>query len=198
MGSVTDPVTVIITRAVRPGNEQEFEEAVKAWIPNALTFTGYLGVHMLRPPPGSREYGAVLKFRTQMDWDAFRRAPQYLQFLARIRPHLEDEPRVETVYGLESWLTPLGAHATRVPPRWKMALVTWPAVCLTVYLVTLALTPITAGWPWILTFATLNAGVVAGLTWVAMPVFSRLFKAWLFPADQGRSADRVFRSTNEA
>src|SRR6266566_8929171 len=112
MGSVTDPVTVIITRAVRPGNEQEFEEAVKAWIPNALAFTGYLGVHMLRPPPGSREYGAVLKFRTQLDWDAFRRAPQYLQFLARIRPHLEDEPRVETVYGLESWLTPLGAHAT--------------------------------------------------------------------------------------
>jgi hypothetical protein len=176
------PVTVVITRAVRSGSEQEFEEAVKAWIPKALDFPGYLGVHMLRPPPGSREYGAVVKFRTQKEWDAFRNAPQYVHFLAQIRPYLEDEPRVETECGLESWFTPLGSQVLRVPPRWKMAIVTWLGVCLMVYPVSSLVSPLTTDWPWFLRYSLINAGVVAGLTWAVMPVLSGLFQFWLHPA----------------
>src|SRR5438045_3727743 len=125
MDTSAKPVTVVITRAVLPGSEQAFEEAVKAWVPEALAFPGHLGVHMLRPPPGGREYGAVLKFRTQAEWEAFRLAPEYLHFRTRIRPYLVDEPRVETECGLESWFTTLGSPVLRVPPRWKMAVVTW-------------------------------------------------------------------------
>src|SRR3954471_12740240 len=89
-------VTVRITRAVRLGHEAAFEEAVKAWVPTALAFPGHLGVNMLRPMPGNREYVAVVKFRSQREWEAFLHSPQYQDFPAQIRPLLEAEPRVET------------------------------------------------------------------------------------------------------
>src|SRR3954452_22105766 len=102
MEDVNEPITVIITRLVRVGSESAFEDAVKAFIPTALAFPGHLGVHMLRPAPGGREYGAVLKFRSRQDWDAFLRSPEYASFLAEIQAHLEGLQQVETFSGLES------------------------------------------------------------------------------------------------
>ncbi|MDB5389959.1 MAG: hypothetical protein JWM11_5605 [Planctomycetaceae bacterium] len=176
-----DSVTIVITRTVREGCEQAFEFAVKQWIPRLLAFPGHLGAHMLRPLIDNREYGAVLKFRSQLEWQAFQQSAEYLQFLAEIRPYLDAEPQVETICGLESWFTPPGARVMRVPPQWKMALVTWIGVCFTVYVVTLLFTPVTGQWPWFLNFITVNAGIVAGLTWCVMPILNRLFSVWLLP-----------------
>ncbi len=179
--SQQEPVTIVITRTVLKGSEQAFEEAVKGWMPKSLAYPGHLGVQMLRPMPGSRDYGAVLKFRSREEWQSFLRSPEYQQFVETVRPLLESEPQIETASGLESWFTPLGAHVVRVPPRWKMALVTWIGVCFTVYVVSLLFTPVTGQWPWFLGFITINAGVVAGLTWMVTPLLNCLFRAWLLP-----------------
>jgi antibiotic biosynthesis monooxygenase (ABM) superfamily enzyme len=176
-----EPLTVLITRTVRAGREAAFEAAVRAWIPTALAFPGHLGVHMHRPPPGGREYAAVLKFCSGADWDAFAASDPYRRFLAGIREHLEADPRVETVSGLETWFTPPGTPVALAPPRWKMAVITWLGVNLTAAALSYVLPPLTAGWPWALAFVTFNAGVVAGLTWVVMPLLGRLFSVWLQP-----------------
>lgn len=179
-----EPVTVIITRTLRAGREAAFEEAVRVWIRKALTYPGYLGVHMLRPAPGGQEYGAVLKFATQSDWDSFQASPGYLAFLADIQEHLASASKVETVTGLESWFTAPGAHVVRVPPRWKMAVVTWLGVNLTALVLPFVFQPVLARLPRALGFLTLNACVVAGLTWAVMPALSRLFRGWLLPPDE--------------
>ncbi|MBL8823200.1 MAG: hypothetical protein JNJ77_11475 [Planctomycetia bacterium] len=148
----------------------------------ALKFPGYLGVHMLRPMPGSREYGAVIKFNSRDDWHAFRDSAEYRGFVESLRPMLETEPKIETICGLESWFTPLGQQFTRVPPRWKMAVVTWVGVSLTVYIVSWLLSPMTNHWPTLLAYMFANAVVVAGLTWIVMPLLNRVFRPWLLPA----------------
>lgn len=176
-----DPVTIVITRSVRPGYEQAFEQAVTNWMPKSLAYPGHLGVHMIRPLPGGRDYGAVLKFCTLENWHHFRDSHDYQNFLGSIRPLLEAEPQVQATTGLEGWFTPLGEHLVRVPPRWKMALVTWIGVCMTVYLVSTILSPVTIQWPWFLGFITMNACVVASLTWLVMPLLSRLLRPWLHP-----------------
>jgi len=180
-GTAKAPVTVVITRTVREGSEEAFEAAVRAWIPRALAFPGHLGVHMIRPPHGGREYGAVLTFRSQADWAAFQRSPEYLHFLADVQQYLAGEPAVETLSGLESWFTPPGDSVVRVPPRWKMAVVTWLGVCLAVYAVGLAMSRLASDWPPLPAFLAANALVVAALTWVVMPVLSWLFRRWLTP-----------------
>lgn len=180
--SQRDPITIFITRNVRAGSEQAFEVAMKRWIPQFMEYPGHLGVHVLRPWPGNREYGAVLKFRSEEDWKGFQQSEPYLEFLGEIRQYLETEPQVETTCGLESWFSPMGAHISRVPPRWKMACITWIGVCLTVYVVSVCLSPITTQWPWLLGFITINGGVVVVLTWCVMPILNRLFRGWLLPA----------------
>jgi uncharacterized protein len=179
--AANSPVTVLITRLVRPGHEAAFEAAVRAWIPVSLSFPGHLGVHVLRPPPGGREYGAVVKFASRGQWDAFAASPEYRAFLAGIRDHLDAEPAVDTVTGLESWFTPPGTPVRLAPPRWKMALTTWVGVNLTAYALTLTLKPGLETWPFFFNFITFNAAVVAGLTWAVMPLLTRLARRWLHP-----------------
>ena len=179
MGAVNQPVTVVVTRAVRAGREEAFEHAVREWIPAAVAFPGHLGVLMLRPPPGGREYGAVLRFRSEEAWEGFRDSEGYRAFLAGVREHLAAEPAVESVTGLEGWFTPPGSPVALAPPAWKMAVVTWVGVNLITLALTYTLAPLTAGWPWLLGFVTFNAAVVAGLTWPVMPALSRLLRGWL-------------------
>lgn len=169
-------VTVVITRRVKPGCEAAFEGAVAAWGETAATFPGRLAVLLLRPPPGGDEYGAVLRFRSAADWQAFRDRPEYIDWQDRIRPLLSSPPAVQERHGLEAWFQPAGGCH---PPRWKMALVTWLGVNLTAYALTLTWKPLTESWPFFFAFVTFNAGVVGGLTWAVMPVLTRLFRRWL-------------------
>jgi antibiotic biosynthesis monooxygenase (ABM) superfamily enzyme len=46
-------LTVIITRTIRAGSEQAFEDKAKALIRKALSVPSYLGVQIIRPQAGS-------------------------------------------------------------------------------------------------------------------------------------------------
>jgi antibiotic biosynthesis monooxygenase (ABM) superfamily enzyme len=175
----TEAVTVVITRVVRRGAEEAFEQAVRDWIPKALAYSGHLGVLMLRPAPGGREYGAVIRFRTQQEWEAFRDSPEYRAFLENLRQYLEADQRVETTAGLEAWLAPLGATFARVPPRWKSAILTWIGVSITAFILRQTLTPQISEWHIALGFLTFNAAMVACLTWLVMPTLGKLAHPWL-------------------
>jgi len=185
------PITVIITRAVREGSEEAFEATLRAFIPKSVTFPGHLGVFMLRPPPGGRDFGAVLQFRTQEAWEGFQRWPQYQMFLAEIEPYLQMAPETKTLCGLETWFTPLGAGVLRAPPRWKMAFVTWIGVCISVYVVNSAFSLFDQNWPMFVNLLVSNAVIVAALTWAVMPVLSRLFRRWLSSPGTSTTGSRV-------
>jgi len=60
--SASEPVTVSITRTVKPGCEAGFERALNEFVQRSLNLLGQLGVHVMRPAPGStsRDYGIML------------------------------------------------------------------------------------------------------------------------------------------
>lgn len=185
------PISVVITRRVRPGCADEFERRLREFIPVALAFPGHLGVHVLRPAAGHDDWGVVLRFRSGRDWEAFRAWGTYADWTAGLRPLLALDPAVEEVCGLETWFTPPGA---RPPiPRWKMFLLTWTGVNLVAGVQRATISPALETLPFPLGFLLFNAGVVAALTWVVMPVFVRSAHGWLHPASPpsappGRSA----------
>jgi antibiotic biosynthesis monooxygenase (ABM) superfamily enzyme len=175
-----DSVSVVITRRVRPGREAEFERIVREWIPVSVTFPGHLGAYTLRPPPGGTEYGAVIRFRSAADWEAYRAWPAYAAFTESLRPHLLADPEHETLNGMEAWFLPhRGGHAG--PPRWKMAVLVWVGVTALTSLVTVTLGPHLAGWPVVPRQAAAGLVSVAALTWGVLPVLTRVFRRWLLP-----------------
>ncbi|MDB5384885.1 MAG: hypothetical protein JWM11_531 [Planctomycetaceae bacterium] len=172
-----DSVTIVITRIVRHGCEEAFERTVRDWIPKSVEFSGHQGALMLKPPTGGREYGAVLRFSSQRLWREFEESPEYQAFLDRIRPYLEESPRVAAVTGMEAWFR--WSSETLPPPIWKMAIVTWVGVCLTVGVLGVLLGPAMSDWPWFANLLAMNTAVVAVLTWVVMPLLTWTSRSWL-------------------
>jgi antibiotic biosynthesis monooxygenase (ABM) superfamily enzyme len=66
-----------------------------------------------------------------------------------------------------------------LPPRWKMALVTYLGVVPSVVLWSSTLRPILKDSHWIVGILIVNGAVVATLAWVMMPALTRLFHQWL-------------------
>lgn len=176
----TDTITVSITRTVKPGCEAEFERALHDFVQRSLTLPGQLGVHILRPPPGSesREYGIIRKFSDREAVEEFRISPEYLEWNALAVELTEGHGRVEELTGLESWFTQPGG-TLRPLPKWKMATATFLGVFPVVLMLNLTIGPLLKSWHFLLSIAVFNICVVALLTWVVMPRITRVLHRWL-------------------
>jgi antibiotic biosynthesis monooxygenase (ABM) superfamily enzyme len=177
--SPADPLTIAITRTVKPGQEANFEALVKAFIPTSLTFPGHLGVNIVKPVAG-RSYRVWLKFARREQWQAFLDWEPYVTFRLAIEPLLERESCVEELSGLESWFTLPTQSGLHKLPRWKMATLTLLAVYPTSMLLGETLGRWTSDWPvWLQRFCV-GAAMVLMLTWVVMPFLTRVFARWLY------------------
>ena len=179
------PLTVCITRTVRPGCEESFERALHGFVERSLSLPGQMGVHIMRPAPGSgsRDYGVVRKFASRAALDAFRASPLYREWTRMALDLTEGDGRVEEVTGLESWFTPSDGPFRPIP-AWKMATVTWLGVNLVTTPLLLWFMPVLAPrvpFPW--NNFLFNAPVVALLTWAVMPLLTRALDRWLHPAE---------------
>jgi len=77
------------------------------------------------------------------------------------------------------------------PPRPKMALLTWAGAWAMITLILGVLGPAIATWPLPLRTLVISALMVLALTWVVIPVLTKVFASWL--ARPLRAADRRTR-----
>lgn len=170
-----------VTRRVRRECVAEFEAALADFAAATMRAPGMRGVHCLYPPPGSgsNEYGILRSFASAEASSAFYASPEYQAWLDRIEPLTEDGAECRRLDGLEVWFHNPGG---RMPPRWKMALLTWLAVwpvsmgvaAVVLPLISLRLHPV-------LVSGVVSAGIVLVLTWIAMPLMVRAAHGWLHP-----------------
>ena len=175
-------ITVSITRTAKPGREAEFERALHDFVQRSLNLPGQHGVHIMRPAPGSgsREYGIIRKFVNREALMEFRTSPEYLEWNQLAVELTEGAGRTEELCGLESWFTLPGA-ALRPLPKWKMAIATFLSVFPVATVLGLTLGPAIHSWHLIPRNAVFNACVVVLLTWVVMPLVTRVLHGWLHP-----------------
>ena len=176
-----DPVTVVVRRRVKPGNEAAFESAMREFISFALAFPGNRGIHVLRPAQdGPREYTVVDGFVDARSRQAFKEAPKYRAWMQRLRELCEADPYVEEQAGLGGWFTMPGAASASAPSKLKMGVVTF----LGVLPLTAALPPLFAwllpSWHPQLANVLVTALIVTLLSWPIMPLLTRVFGPWLF------------------
>lgn len=177
---MNSPIHIAISRRVLAGCEREFEDRLQAFAQRSLAEPGARGIQCLHPPAGSgsREYGIVRSIATTADRDAFYRSRLYEDWLAEIAPLVEGAPEYRDLHGLEAWFrNPSRAR----PARWKMALLTWVAVWPVSMVVAALLKPMLIGWHEALAAAAISAGIVVMLTWIVMPLLTKVAQAWLAP-----------------
>jgi len=186
MGAAS-PVTVVVIRSVREGCEAEFESALQDFIRQSTSGEGQLGVHVVRPAPGSgsREYGILRRFASPAARDAFYASAVFGDWQRRVVALSDGPSRREDVCGMEAWFTAPG-RAFVPPPRWKMAAVTLLAVYPASLLLPWLLRPLIGGWPRWAAALVVAGCMVTLLTWALMPLLARLCRPWLQAKETGR------------
>ena len=176
------PVTAIISHVVRSGRKQGYEEWIRGIGVAAKTFEGHQGVSIIRPRDRARpEYVVILRF------DCYDHLKQWLEsetrreWIERLQPLIEKPEDIQTLTGLETWFT-LPESPLKTPPRrYKMALVTWLGVFVTLAILSRLLAPLLSRLPLLLSQLVTTGLVVCLLTYFVMPNLTRLFHRWLHP-----------------
>lgn len=176
------PIHVAVTRQVRPGCEAEFQEALREFFQASYAHGGVLGASLLTPLPGadSREFGILRTFASETERDAFYESPMFKAWEDRARTLTEGEPEVRELHGLEAWFRAPGAP----PRRWKMATAALLGVFPTSLLLGATVGRWTADWPTLARALAFAACMVGLLTWVVMPLVTRLLHGWLHPEQE--------------
>jgi uncharacterized protein len=178
--STGGPVTVVVSRSVKPGREQEFE----AWLAGTITaltqYPGYQGANIVRPDAHTNhEYVFIARWDCDENALAWEKSPQRAQRLASLDPLIEGETKIRRVSGLEFWFTP-PAGATGEPPRWKMVIVTLAVLYPLSLLLGLLLLPQMGGVHPFLQQLIMMGILITLVTYWIMPVTIRVLSSWLF------------------
>lgn len=178
-------IHVAITRQVRPGHEEAFERALRRFIQEADRLPETRGAYVLRPlGDDDRTYGILRSFPDDSAKEAFYASDLYRSWNVTVRDHVEGEAERRELHGLEAFFR---QPTVPPPPRWKMALLTWLAVNPAVFVCSRTLPSLLGGLHPALVFLIVNAGVVCLLSWVLMPLGTRIARPWLAPSSPRRA-----------
>ncbi len=177
-----EPATTIFARVVKPDRVQEFEAWLKSINEVVRRFDGCLGMDVIRPGEQDHlEYVVVLRFEDQGGLKRWLESPERAEWVTKSDDMTIGEPYIQEAHGLDPWFT-LPGRETRVlqPPKYKMVIV----IFLSLFPLLLIIPPLVSP---MLTFlhpvagqALLVIGIVALMTYVMMPLMTRLFAFWLF------------------
>lgn len=181
------PVTVVVTRKVKPGREKDYEAWLGRLQAEARGLSGYLGVTTQRPgASGPREYVSAIRFATLDSLRAFENSELRTRYLAEVTGMVEADAVWKHLTGLEFWFTPPPGTVVPQPSRPRMALLMIAVVFgLVLSIGTLvntaaALLPVALPYP-VRLLATITIEVLLMTYWL-MPQLTRRLARWIYPA----------------
>ena len=180
--SGSEPVTVVMTRRVKPGREADYEAWLHRLIDDAAALPGYRGTTVQPPgPTGPREYTSVVRFDSVDDLQRFERSDLRARAMAEVADLVEADAVWRRMTGLELWFSPPSGTAVPQPSRLRMALL----LVAVVYGLVLSIGRLVAlaadGWPmWLRLLVTIGIEVMLMTYWL-MPWLTRRLARWLYP-----------------
>ena len=175
------PISMIISRTIKAGNEEEFE----AWLSGAIRvlthYPGYLGADVIRPTSKTNnEYVFIGRWDSPahaVDWE---KSPERAGLLESLAPLVKGETRITRQTGMEFWFTPPAGYSSS-PPRWKMVIVSLLVLYPMNVLVSMLLQPVRELLPSLLVPLIVLFILIPLVTYIAMPMATQFFSKWLYP-----------------
>ena len=187
------PVTVIVKRIAKKDKIKEFEEWLSGISKDVSRQEGNMGIDIIRPSPNGSsksksQYIVIFRFNSYDNLAKWEKSPVRNEWLQKGRKLVEADPDVQKMTGLEFWFTPYFKDESspmiplQPPPRYKMVIVTIPVI--SILLLTLVpqihfLTEMLSI-PFPIRLVIALTITVLLMTYVIMPLLTKLLKPWLF------------------
>lgn len=179
--TVGGTVTASITSTLMPGMEKQYYD----WLHKIQTvqsrFPGYEGTY-LQPPTGDAhgEWLTLLRFSTPESFDNWFNSKERKELLEESKGVIAHESIRRLSTSFPGWL-PSDPVTKEEPANYKGAMLVLlgiqPIVLLQIHYIAPRLTFIPAAFETLL----LNAMGISLITWVCMPLFTKVFYKWLLP-----------------
>ena len=171
-------VTVVVNRKIKPGCEKDYDEWLRRFLILGRKVPGYLGTTtIMETSTDSTVRHIIQRFRDKASLDAWENSEELRKLIAEVDNY--STPYLQKATGLETWFTLPDLKAIVPPPKWKMAIVAFiGAYCISsvsIYVLSLLL-----GQQLLLINLFMNIILVIGLTYLVMPLLSRLLRRWLY------------------
>ena len=180
-------------RIAKKDKIKEFEEWLSGISKEVSRQEGSMGIDIIKPTPniGNKskpEYVIIFRFNTYENLDKWEKSPIRHEWLQKGRKLAESNYDVQKMTGLEFWFTPYSNDESspmiplQPPPRYKMVIVTIPVI--SILLMTLVpqihfLTEMLSI-PFPIRLVIALTITVLLMTYVIMPLLTKLLKPWLF------------------
>ena len=182
------PVTVVVSRRVRPGCEAAYETWLQRLLDSVRDWPGYLGTTVQRPGPGApREYTSVFRFATLAHLQAFEQSGLRRDALLAVAPLVEADARWTQLSGFELWFAAPTGTIVPQPSRARMALLMTVVVYVLVLSLGAVVGRILGDVPFPVRLLVTIVIEVALMTWVIMPRLTRALARWIYPAPRATS-----------
>ena len=187
------PVTVIVKRIAKKDKIKEFDEWLSGISKEVSRQEGSMGIDIIKPTSNisnksKPEYVIIFRFNTYENLDKWEKSPIRHEWLQKGKKLAESDYDVQKMTGLEFWFTPYFNDESspmiplQPPPRYKMVIVTIPVI--SILLLTLVpqihyLTEMLSI-PFPIRLVIALTITVLIMTYVIMPLLTKLLKPWLF------------------
>jgi antibiotic biosynthesis monooxygenase (ABM) superfamily enzyme len=182
-GSTTqEHATVVVSRRVLPGFEAPFQEWAVGFEQEMAQFPGHKGCQLISPVMEAQpEWVFVFTFDSAKSLQAWIASETRSRWLARLAPMVEGPDTAQVISGLETLFGLLPPNVAAPPPVWKVAVSVlvglYPASLLNAHFLAPVLKDLVLP---LRVFISVTVLVLA-MTWVVMPLVTRLLRPWLYP-----------------
>ncbi len=175
------PVTVSISRKVKPGREADYEAWISGVIDAASEYPGHQGSNVLRPTAATgNHYVLIYRFDNYEHCQNWENSELRKSWLDKLDPLIEGEAEVQRGTGLEFWFELPELPVNKHPSPHKMALVLISVVYVLVIMLNMLLAPVLVDANLWLRSAVIVILQVLLMTYLVMPRVTRLLHSWLF------------------
>lgn len=178
---MSEPVTVVARRKVKPGRETAYEDWLNRLTKAAAALPGYLGAEFHRPAGPGSDYVSIFRFDSPDHLLEFERSDIRRRFLDEVVPLVEADAVWERLTGLELWFDPPKGTVVAQPSPHRMAVILVVVVFVLVLAINLAAGPLMASWPLPARLLVTVVLQVLLMTYVIMPRLTRALAPWIYP-----------------
>src|SRR3990167_9684372 len=188
-GSPDSSVTIVTAHKVIPGQEAAHEAANKALNDAAARFPGFAGCEIFKPTPDNNEYTTLIRFNNKENMNRWLNSPERKAGREVLYRTTADHRTKVVATGFGSWFA-FNAEDGIAAAAWKQAMVVLSALFPVVMIVNMTVGNFLSN-----EGASFAVNVFVGntvgtiiLTWLVMPVISRMMNWWLSPRSTSKQA----------